>query len=525
MTDHDLARLLRDAVPDPPNRLYPDTVLSAARRRSLLRMTALGGTTAAAIIAGVAVFVAQQGSGSGTLIGSTPAPQPTQPLAACAVSSLRTAATGGGVISNGLTGATIMLTNTGKQPCHLPERITSLRSAKADADLPIEPTASDQGGPQDLAPGATVAFTIASVRVSGGSANCGQPAPTPLANPPVLAFTLPGTGEITVSLEAAVFTLGCWPIVTSRLFAAEPPSTASPAPHTTGPFLPTDVSFVSPAHGWAISPGRLMQTGDGGRTWSKVTAPPEYADHVRFASERVGYAWALRKDLYLTRDGGVSWQPAKLTHVLQLEASAGYVWALAGDEPYAGVWRGPVGEPSFTQVGRTPDRSGTLDVHGPYTYVVGEEGAGPIAGSLDVWVGAQRTNEPLPCAGKDLYIPFSPLGVSTDGTVFLVCDVQDPGNANSQRQVAYVSSDHGHSWTRTTAPSQPPTDVTATRRALFAWGTDVDRYDGTRWVVALHGTGFATVGFQDDDHGIALSRQGRLYLTRDGGMSWTTAKL
>lgn len=523
MSDNEFARLLRDAVPEPTIGLSPNAVVRGAKRRRLRQWTAVAGTATAAVAAGL-ILLAQTGRDSGTLVGTTPPPSPATALPACPVSTLRPYVTGGGVISNGLTGATITLTNTGTTPCHLAERITKLIAAKAQIELPIEPVASDHGGPQDLAPAASAAFNVTSTRVTGGSANCTRPAPANAATPPVLQFHLPGTGDIAVSLETGVFTLGCWPIEVGRLYAVQPPATASPAPVTTGPFTPTDVTFVSPVRGWAISPGRLMRTQDAGATWTKLTAPPEFADHVRFANDHVGYAWAARKDLFITRNGGVSWQPAKLTQVVELEVAAGYVWAIAGDEPYPGVWRGEVGGPSFTKLGRTPDRAGTLDVHGLDAYVVGVEGAGPIRGSIDVWTGPRRTNQALPCTGKDLYVPDSPLGVSTDGSVFMVCEVVHlvQNQTEPQQQWAYASNDKGRSWSRQPGPPEAPTDVTATHQCLFAWGNDLERYDGTRWVVAIRGSRFVTVGFQDDERGVALASDGHLYLTRDGGLTWAS---
>jgi hypothetical protein len=139
-----------------------------------------------------------------------------------------------------------------------------------------------------------------------------------------------------------------------------------------------------------------------------------------------------------------------------------------------------------------------------------------------VWTGFRQTNNALPCKGKDLYIPDSPLGVSTDGTVVLVCDVEHlVQDQTPPQQWAYVSSDHGRTWTRKPGPPETPTDVTATRHGLFAWGNNLEKYDGTGWVVAIRGTGFVTVGFQDDEHGVALGRDGRMYLTRNGALSWT----
>jgi hypothetical protein len=522
MTDSEFARLLRDAVPEPSVQLSPDVVVRDAKRRSARRLSAVGGSTAVAVAA--AVFIAAHaGNETGALVGTSPEPSAPGALPPCAAAALVPAVSVGDVTSNGFTGAVITLTNSGKAPCRLAERITSLTALKANAALPIIPVAGDQGGPQDLQPGGSAAFSIASKRVSGSGECTRLATPSYVASPPVLSFELPGTGTVSVSPEAGVFTLGCWPIVVGRLYAATPPSTASPAPDLTGPFRPTDVTFVSPNRGWAISPGRMLGTVDGGDTWTRLTAPPDYADHLRFANDRIGYAWAVQRGLYITRDGGRTWQPAKLTQVYEIEAAAGYVWALAGNLPYPNVWRGAVGGPSFTKLGQTPDRDGSLDVHGPLAYVVGVQGAGPIAGSIDVWNGTRRQNSPLPCQRKDLYVPDSPLGVSTDGSVFLVCAIGPSSGESPPVQRAYVSRDEGGSWSATLAPPETPSDVTATRRGLFAWGNNVERYDGSRWTVALAGHGFVTVGFQDDDHGVALGRDGILHLTRDGGATWTAA--
>lgn len=519
MTGGEFARLLRDAVPEPPSVLSAEGVVRRARRRLAGRVCAVGGT--AVVAAAAALFVVSNtGGGTGTLAGASPTASPATTLPGCQSGSLRALATGGGIVSNGFTGATITLTNIGSEPCRLAERITSLLAAKTGIDLPIEPVATDQGGPQDLVVGRSAAFTVASLR---DPRECARPAPAEAAAPPVLSFEVAGSGPISVGLERGVFTLRCWPIVVSRMFV--PPTEPSPAAVATGPFTATDVSFVSTRLGWAVSPGRLRQTTDGGRTWTRLPAPPQRADRVRFATERIGYAWALGQQLYLTGDGGQTWQPTRLGLVRQVEAAAGYVWALAGDEPYPGVWRAPVGAASFAQFGTTPDRTGTLDVHGAIAYVVGVQGAGPFAGSIDVWTGGRRTNKQLPCRRDNaLYVPSSPLGVSTDGSVVLVCDIEQLGSGQSPRpgQWAYVSTDQGDSWTRVPGPAQHPLDVTATRQALFVWGDNVERYDGSRWTVVLPGNGFATVGFQDDDHGVALGTDGVLHLTSDGGLTWTT---
>ena len=166
------------------------------------------------------------------------------------------------------------------------------------------------------------------------------------------------------------------------------------------------------------------------------------AAHIRFASPQVGYAWSTAGSLWITTDGAASWQPGGLARVLSLETAAGWVWSIAGAQPYPSIWRAPAGSTAWRNLGLTPDRSATLTVHGDVAYVVGQQGAGPIAPSLDVFAGTQPVrHESLPCVQGQAYVPFAPLGVSTDGLVYLVCDVMNnQPSPPTQTQLAYESS-------------------------------------------------------------------------------------
>ena len=118
--------------------------------------------------------------------------------------------------------------------------------------------------------------------------------------------------------------------------------------------------------------------------------------------------------------------------------------------------------------------------------------------------------------------PRLALGVSTDGTVLLVCVIEDNGHSTPK---AYLSHDEGRSWTPTSAPSEAPRDVTAVRGRLFAWGKHLSVQDEQTWGTSLRGNGFVLVGFQDDTHGVALGDDGVLHLTRDAGRTWSIARL
>jgi hypothetical protein len=313
---------------------------------------------------------------------------------------------------------------------------------------------------------------------------------------------------------------------TTSTSGSEPSQTSQPVPSPSSSAVRavrvTDASFVSADQGWVVRGGKLLQTGNGGRTWTRLPGPPATVRHIRFAANLVGYAWGNNGRLWLTTDGARSWRYGGLHHVVSLEPSGGVVWAIAGPQPGAAVWRVDAGSAQWTDLGITPNRSATLDVHGATAYVLGQSGAGPIAPALAAYSadGSQR-DVSLPCRHRHTYVPNAPLGVATDGTVFLVCDIEQPHH----RQVAYLSHDQGRTWTSTPPPPRPVEDVTATRDRLFAWDTELLVQRSGAWKAAPAGrstrTGFVLVGFEDDSQGIALRTNGVLRITRDGGRHWT----
>ena len=321
------------------------------------------------------------------------------------------------------------------------------------------------------------------------------------------------------------------PTALSPSAATNPPSSpasAPPSPPAAGPIDVQDVSFVSASQGWALGGGELVTTTDGGASWTRRPDPPAGAAHIRFASPEVGYAWSAAGSLWITTDGAASWHPGGLTQVVSLETAAGLVWSLAGPQPYPNIRRAPVGSTAWTNLGPTPDRSATLTVHGDVAYVVGQQGAGPIAPSLDVFAGTQPVrHESLPCVQGQTYVPLVALGASTDGLVYLVCDaMNNQPSPPTQTQLAYESVSAGSSWSAAKpAPPQPPQGVTAVAGGRFAWNTGPDLYQltGSGWHVSLTdpGHGFSLVGFETDTQGVALGTNGELWITRNGGASWS----
>jgi hypothetical protein len=314
----------------------------------------------------------------------------------------------------------------------------------------------------------------------------------------------------------------------SATAATSPPTSAPPSAQAAGPIDVQDVSFVSADQGWALGSGELVTTTDGGASWTRLPSPPAGAAHIRFASPQVGYAWTTTGVLWITTDGAASWQRGGLTQVVSLETAAGWVWSLAGPQPYPVIWRAPVGSTAWTNLGLTPDRTATLTVHGDVAYVVGQQGAGPIAPSLDVFAGTQPVrHESLPCVQGQTYVPFAALGVSTDGLVYLVCDVMNnQPTPSTQTQLAYESVNEGSSWTADNPPPpQPPQGVTAVIGERFAWNSGPDLYTRTAsgWQVSLVGPaqGFSLVGFETNTQGVAVGTNGYLWITRNGGTSWS----
>ena len=118
--------------------------------------------------------------------------------------------------------------------------------------------------------------------------------------------------------------------------------------------------------------------------------------------------------------------------------------------------------------------------------------------------------------------------MSTDGLVYLVCDVMNnQPSPPTQTQLAYESVNEGSSWSAGNPPPQPPQGVTAVVGERFAWNFEPDLYmlTGHGWQVSLtgRGHGFSLVGFETNTQGVALGTNGYLWITRNGGSSWSLA--
>ena len=88
------------------------------------------------------------------------------------------------------------------------------------------------------------------------------------------------------------------------------------------PYAEAQVHFADAAHGWllgrlgtgsAVSLGELLRTADGGETWERLPAPPA-AGRIVFASAERGFMTGapVSERLYRSLDGGRSWQELSL---------------------------------------------------------------------------------------------------------------------------------------------------------------------------------------------------------------------
>ena len=165
--------------------------------------------------------------------------------------------------------------------------------------------------------------TIAALAALAALAGCASSKPGS-----VPSSTAPST-SVTVSASAPA--------------ATSPPVSSPPSVEAAGPIDVQDVSFVSADQGWALGSGELVTTTDGGVSWTRLPGPPAGAAHIRFASPEVGYAWTTTGSLWITENGGAFWKRGGLTQVVSLETAAGWVWSIAGPQPYPSIWRAPVG--------------------------------------------------------------------------------------------------------------------------------------------------------------------------------------
>jgi photosystem II stability/assembly factor-like uncharacterized protein len=198
---------------------------------------------------------------------------------------------------------------------------------------------------------------------------------------------------------------------------------------------------------------------------------------VSFVSAQRG--WVLGSgQLLTTDDGALSWQPGQLGQVLSLETASR-----------------------------------------PTAYLVGQEGAGPIPPSVEVYTGTLAgRHQAVPCPAS-LPVPDAELGASTDGSLVLIWTsrASRPSTTWRTSPLTGVGLDGHHA-----ASGLVERRDGGHRQALLV---ERERPVSSReaWTVALAGPpgGFSLVGFETDQQGVALATDGALWITGDGGSTWS----
>lgn len=303
--------------------------------------------------------------------------------------------------------------------------------------------------------------------------------------------------DSTWQLPAVVVTVGAlfWMIV----IAVDEPRPPDPVE-----FAPLSVTFVAPEQGWALGVldpcpaeeacAQVQQTEDGGRTWvvARSVTVPENASALRYANPTVGWMCSDRRELWTTRDGGVTWTetaaPGGERPCERLIIGADAVRLVATgpegdlavyDEPdSAGAW--PV-RATFAVDGENiveSRRRIVMDSHGDTAWIAVVDrrhapGTPPRedAGTTATATGAMLVGDRLlpwrtPCTGPGEYP--SAIAAASDTRVFVTCVTEAPGRAPGEtvftRHRQFVSDDGGAGFTAVhdAARARPPLIVATT---------------------------------------------------------------
>ncbi len=333
------------------------------------------------------------------------------------------------------------------------------------------------------------------------------------------------------------------------------------------------MTFVSDRRGFALGTfacgsrrcDALLSTTNGGTSWAKLPAPAAVSagpyntcpsaqpcvSQVRFATPLVGYAFG--PSLFLTIDGGRVWRPVHGLNVSSLEAAGSNVVRVASAGPGCSgmpydVQSAPTGSTAWQLL--HPPR--ILMICPPVLYRQGQRlvlvGYGNAAGGVRATArivrsdngGATWAGGPDQCGGRDGYA--SAVTIAPPDVLVLLCRHQMPNSAG----------DFGPGWVRvsvdggaTFGPDQvvrapgglPTRDIdgyqlaaaSANRLLVVATGPHADRVyltddGGQTWSTTLASSGSAPiieVGFEDPLTA-RIARGDLVWTTYDGGRHWIT---
>lgn len=330
-------------------------------------------------------------------------------------------------------------------------------------------------------------------------------------------------------------------------------STAGGVSRGCGPIAPQSASFVSATTGWLF--GRsgastvLCQTRDGARHWSGVPAPAGAVTQIVFADWRDG--WAFGPELWATHDGGAHWHRIGTSGAAVTELAAGAGRAIAvfirDDATTFTVYTSSAGSdrwrPIPGAVGVVVAGTGevAITLAGTTGYAISSATPAPTAmaaaltGPADGLAPWQYLH--LPCPGIWRTRLAGASGTTATGTR-LVLACAGVGFHPTPARV-YQSADGGRSWRRLASlilqDSISTVSVASGGRTMLLTGLYsgvlVSLDGGRSWhpvavldnTVAVGGGDEVSAMMVTDRFGFAIVGGAALWLTRDGGRSWTAA--